>query len=134
MAVKKRKSGASGPKAFSTSEEMKRWSALLTEEVATWPGVNRKRMFGMTSLYRKDAIFAAIPETKAYFSATSIIFKLQQPSARQQKRMEEDARVNVSFGIGQKWYGYELRSDADLNGALEWLGEAFASARQRRSA
>ena len=134
MAVKKKRKESAAPKAFDIPEEMKRRGALLAGEVATWPGVVRKRMFGMTSLYRKGAIFAAIPETKAYFSATSVIFKLQIPNLRQQRLLKEDERINAGFGIGQKWYGYDLRRDEDLNGALEWLGEAFEAAGKKRSA
>lgn len=125
---------SSGPKAFALSEEMKRWATLLSAEVATWPRVERKKMFGMTSFYRGRTIFAAIPDKKAFFSPTSVIFKLQSPTVRQQKWMVHDPRIKASFGIGQKWYGYELQSEADIHGALEWLGEAFDAAGVRRPA
>jgi TfoX/Sxy family transcriptional regulator of competence genes len=130
----KRKSAGSAVKALEISEEMKRWAALLSEELASWPQVTRKKMFGMSSFYRRDSIFAAIPDKKAFFSPTSIIFKLQTPSVRQQTRMSEDPRINLSFGIGQKWYGFELQADSDLHGALEWLDEAFRSASAKRTA
>jgi hypothetical protein len=138
MAVKKKKAKqrAKGdtPKAFEIPEEMKRWAVLLFDELASWPQVTRKQMFGMSSFYRNESIFAAIPNTKAFFSPTSIIFKLQVLTIRRQTEMSKDPRINLSFGIGQKWYGYELQSDADLRGALEWLGEAFESAPKKRTA
>jgi hypothetical protein len=138
MAVKKKKTkhkvASNTPKAFEIPEEVKRWAALLSDELASWPQVTRKKMFGMSSFYRKESIFAAIPHTKAFFSPSSIIFKLQVPTARQQTKMRTDPRINLSFGIGQKWYGYELQSDNDLRGALEWLGEAFEAASKKRTA
>ncbi len=108
---------------------MQQWCALLQQELTTWGQVAVRRMFGMTSFYRRDAIFAAVPATKAFFSPYSIIFKLQSPTESQRRKLAADARVNLSFGIGEKWYGYELASAADIRGALEWLDEAFRAAR-----
>ena len=116
---------ASRPKSFAVPEEMKEWSALLAQELSTWGQVEARRMFGMTSFYRRDAIFAAVPATKAFFSPNSIIFKLQTPTQKQREKLAADPRVNLSFGIGQKWFGYELQSTTDIRGALEWLDEAF---------
>lgn len=130
----KRRAAGSTPKAFTVPEEMKRWAALLASEVAGWPQVTQRKMFGMTSFYRKGTIFAAIPDKKAFFSPTSFIFKLQAPAVRQQKFLIHDRRINASFGIGQKWYGFELHSDEDIHGALEWLGEAFEAARKKPTA
>jgi len=117
------------PKSYSLSDEMKQWCALLTQELTTWGQVDVRKMFGMTSFYRRDTIFAAVPASKAFFSPHSIIFKLQSPTDKQRQRLKADARVNLTFGIGQKWYGYELASTADINGALEWLDEAFQAAK-----
>lgn len=125
---------SSTPRAFAVPEEMKRWAALVAGEVGSWPQVTPRKMFGMTSFYRRGTIFAAIPDKKAFFSPTSLIFKLQSPTLRQQERMVADPRINASFGIGQKWYGFELHSDEDIHGALEWLGEAFESARKKPTA
>lgn len=126
LAKKKTSPGAAS---FDLSEEMKQWCALLRQELESWGQVDVRKMFGMTSFYRRDQIFAAIPATKAFFSPNSIIFKLQEPTAAQQKKLEADARVNLKFGIGRKWYGYELASAADIRGALEWLDQAFQAAR-----
>jgi hypothetical protein len=127
MAKKKSKNKltGSGPKSFGVPEEMKQWCALLSQELASWGQVEVKRMFGMTSFYRRDLIFAAVPATKAFFTPHSIIFKLQTPTPRQQKLLAGDSRINQSFGIGQKWYGFELASAEDIHGALQWLDESF---------
>lgn len=127
----KKKSAKKGapPKSYPLSDEMKQWCALLAQELTTWGEVDARKMFGMTSFYRWETIFAAVPASKAYFSPSTIIFKLQTPNRRQQKSLASDPRVKPGFGIGQKWYGYELASTADINGALEWLDEAFRTAR-----
>ncbi len=130
--TKKKKAGAA-PKAFALTEEMKQWCALLQQELASWGQVDARKMFGMASFYRRDTIFAAVPITKAFFSPNSIIFKLQEPTGAQQKKLAADSRVNLKFGIGQKWYGYELASPADIHGALEWLDEAFRAARPAKA-
>jgi hypothetical protein len=128
MAGKKKaakKKSTSSPKSFEVPEEMKQWSALLSQEVASWPGVQLKKMFGMVSCYRKDLIFAALPDKRGYFSPYSIIFKLQEPSKKETAQLAVDPRVNLSFGIGAKWYGFELASPADIRGAMQWLDVAF---------
>jgi hypothetical protein len=123
----KKEPGTNGT-AYEVPEEMKQWCALLTQELSSWGQVDVRKMFGMTSFYRRGAIFAAVPATKAFFSPYSIIFKLQTPTIRQQKLLVGDSRINQKFGIGQKWYGFELASSADIHGALEWLDEAFRAA------
>lgn len=119
------RSKSAAPKFYPLSDEMKQLCALLTQELTTWGQVEVRKMFGMTSFYRRDVIFAAVPASKAFFSPNSIIFKLQTPTEGLRQKLKADARVNMTFGIGQKWYGYELASSADINGALEWLDEAF---------
>lgn len=134
-AKKAKKEKVSPPKSLHAPEEMRQWCALLTQELITWPQVSIKKMFGMVSFYRLDLIFAAVPGKKAYFSPYSIIFKLQQPSVAQQKRLDADPRINLRFGIGQKWLGFELASAQDIRGALVWLDEAYRAAKttKRRS-
>ena len=125
---------SAAPASFAVPEEMKQWCALLSQEVGDWGQVEARKMFGMTSFYRRDVIFAAVPASKAFFSPYSIIFKLQTPNLRQQARLDSDSRINQRFGIGQKWYGYELGSSADIHGALGWLDEAFRAARPTKAA
>jgi len=118
----------SPPMMLRPTEEMVRWSVLLEEEVRGWPKLEFKKLFGMKSLYRNGVIFAALPDKRGMFTTNSLIFKMQNPSAKQSERMKQDARVNMSFGVKQKWFGFEMSSERDLSGALEWLGEAFEAA------
>ena len=113
------------PQLFKIDEQMREWSVLLADEVRRWPRVEAKKMFGMVSLYANEVIFAAVPDKRTIFNAYTIIFKLNPTSKTQSKRMKSDPRVNLSFGIGQKWFGFELGSSDDLRGALEWIGEAY---------
>src|SRR5258708_36285161 len=68
------------PRFHKLPPEMQRWSALLAEELKQWPGVTTKPMFGLTSFYRGQSIFAAVPKTRALGSANSVIFKLPEDS------------------------------------------------------
>jgi len=52
------------PKLHKISEEMKAWSAALVEEVAGWPQVKLRPMFGFLGAYRGSMIFAALPRTR----------------------------------------------------------------------
>ena len=113
------------PDLIPVSDEMRRWCALLADEVIRWPGVTSRKMFGMNSLYCDGVIFAAVPDKRALISAHSIIFKLQQPTKAEHSRVEKDPRAKVHFGIGQKWFGYELHEDHDLTSALDWLAVAY---------
>jgi hypothetical protein len=44
--------------------EFRRISAMLADEVLTWPGVTVQPMFGMRALYRDGTVFALLPETR----------------------------------------------------------------------
>jgi hypothetical protein len=57
------------------AEEMKAWSAALETEVADWPLVSRKPMFGLMALYYGAHIFAILPRTRALGLASSLAFK-----------------------------------------------------------
>ncbi len=109
------------------TDEMKEWSALLGTELATWPGVTTKPMFGMTAFYRGKNIFAVLPKTRAFQTAKSVGFRLENPSAAMAKKLSADARV-ISNPIGSKWISFEIDSPEDLNAALEWMGRAYEKA------
>ncbi len=125
---KKKSASVPTTKLFEVGDEMKQWSALIAGEVGTWPDVSTKKMFGMNSFYRGKAIFGAVPDKRALFNASSIIFKLHDVSPKVQSRVEADQQVNASGGVGQKWFGFELTSEHDIRGALEWLGLAYEQA------
>jgi hypothetical protein len=110
------------------SEEMKAWSAALGSEVAGWPQVSTRSFFGFTALYRKDRIFALLPRTRGMETANSLAFKLDVATGAVRARLGKDPRT-TSTQMGKKgWLRFELSSDADLRGALDWLGRAYEAA------
>jgi hypothetical protein len=110
------------------SEQMREWSALLEQEVLTWPRTSLKKMFGMNAVYRGDLIFAALPSTRVPMAEDTFIFKLEQPSSSLQEKLQADSRVFAEFGIGTRWYGFRMNSGDDLHGAIEWLSHAYEAA------
>lgn len=116
------------PKLLKLSEEMARWSALLGSEVASWPGVKTKPMFGFIVYYRGKQIFAGLPKTKAMYSPNSLIFKFQRPTKALVTALHRDPRVSVSEMGGAGWQCFELASDSDLRDALGWLDRAYRAA------
>jgi hypothetical protein len=72
----------SRPRLEKVTEEMKAWSAMLAGEVAGWPGVNSRPMFGLTALYRNDVIFAVLPKTRGMESGNSLAFRIPETSPR----------------------------------------------------
>src|SRR6266446_4928707 len=65
------------PKMPPISEEMKQWSAMLKAELIGWPQVTSRPMFGMSGIYRRKKIFAALPVTRGFNTPSSIIFRLE---------------------------------------------------------
>ena len=99
---------------------MQRWSAELAGEIATWPRVTSRPMFGMTAFYRGSAIFAALPKTRAPETPFSLLVKV--PAAR-------SARLRPAKVPGAGWRTFELQSEDDLPAALGWLERAYEQAR-----
>ena len=52
------------PKMPRISEEMRRLAVLLGQDLASWPEVSMRPMFGMEAYYRGSKIFAALPRTR----------------------------------------------------------------------
>ena len=102
---------------------MQRWCALLEEEVSAWPGVSSRPMFGLIAFYRRDAIFAAIPRTRAVDTPFSLLLKL--PAGR-------NARLKPGGGPGGKWVTFALESEGDISEALRLLQKAYERAGGRR--
>lgn len=118
------------PALIPITPEMQHWSALLEGELKTWPGVTAKRLFSFRSFYRGKAIFAALPRSRSFNSATSIIFKFNPMPPVLVKHAQADARVNFNTRIsGTGWLSFELKSEADLRDALWWLNQAYESAK-----
>jgi hypothetical protein len=120
------------PALIPISPEMQHWSALLEEELKTWPGVAAKRLFSFRSFYRGKVIFAALPRTRSFNSASSIIFKFNPMPPALSKRALADSRINFNTRIsGTGWVSFELSSDVDLRDALWWLNHAYECAASR---
>ena len=111
------------PKLYRASEEMKQWAAMLAGDLATWPGVRSKPMFGLVGFYRDDKIFAALPRTRALTAPHSIIFKFHAENAATRK-----ARRQLQAYPATGWLSFELRSPAGLRAALGWLDLAYRMA------
>ena len=116
------------PLMFPITPEMQHWSAMLEEELKTWPGVTTKRLFSFRSFYRAKTIFAALPRVRSFHSPTSIIFKFDPLPAELFGRARQDPRLDNSRLPGNGWLSFELRSNADLRDALWWLNQAYEAA------
>ena len=125
---------SSRPKLPKVSEEVKAWSAALTDEAASWPHVSARPFFGFTALYRKNKMFAALPRSRAMETANSLAFKLEAKAPTVLTRLKQDGRIRIWSTSRQKprWFAFELCSDGDLHDALDWLGLAYEAADKRK--
>ena len=117
------------PGLIKISDEMVVWSSLLAAEVAGWPGVRTKPMFGLTALYRVNEIFAALPKTRGMGSANAVAFKVVGAPAKVMGQMRRDGRIQETTMGSAKWFVFEMESDADLRGAMEWQAVAYEGAK-----
>lgn len=119
------------PKLLRISEEMKQWSAMLEQELSTWPGVKWRPMFGFMGFYRQNRIFAGLPRTRALNTPNSIILKFDPMPATLVSRAQKDSRIDFEKEApGARWYSFELNSAEDLRDALWWLNQAYLRARK----
>lgn len=117
------------PKLPAVSEEMKAWAAALAAELAGWPGVSTRPMFGLSALYCGKRIFAVLPRTRGMGSPNSLAFKLEDVGPRVQARLSEERRISTAVMQASRWFVFELGSDRDLKDALKWLNRAYEAAR-----
>ena len=54
---------------------MKRTSVLLAEELANWPGVTMRPMFGLRAIYRDGVIFGMLPDKRSFEIPDGIAYK-----------------------------------------------------------
>src|SRR5271155_2522288 len=95
------------PKLPPVSEEMRRTFALLAEELAGWPGVSMKLMFGFRAVYREGVIFAMLPDKRSLEVADAVAFKK-----------------------GGKWVSFEVKEE-EIRGAIAALERAYEGALER---
>jgi hypothetical protein len=93
------------PRLPSPSEEMRRRSALLAQELANWPDIATRPMFGLRAFYRKGVIFAMLPEKRAFEIPNGIAYK-----------------------EAGKWKVFDLENDQRAGRALAILEQAYARA------
>ena len=116
------------PKLPPVSEEMKGWSAALEAELADWPRVSVRVMFGFKALYRGKRIFAVLPRTRGMGTANSLAFKLEDAGPRVLARLRREPRIQTTMMQAKRWFVFELSSDRDLRDALGWLERAYEAA------
>ena len=112
------------PKMPRIPEEMRQWSDLLLREILGWPGVSSRPMFGMTAVYRGNAIFGVLPRTRAMDTPYSVSFKILLRNPSLKKRLEADLRILPSTRDA-KWISFELQSGEDLPDAIHWFARAY---------
>ena len=112
------------PKLPRIPEEMRQWSDLLLREILGWPDFSSRPMFGMTAVYRGNAIFGVLPRTRAMDTPYSVSFKIPWRNPSLKKRLEADPRILPSTRDA-KWISFELRSGDDLPDAIRWFAQAY---------
>ena len=112
------------------SEQMAQWSALLGDELVSWPQVTTRQMFGGMAYYRADSIFAILPVTREFFVPNQVGVKFPRskpfPSKLKQK-IEADERIRVGETFVQ-WLMFRIDTDADLRNFLEYVAYAHEDA------
>ena len=121
------------PKLPRIPEEMRQWCDFLLREVLDWPHVTSRPMFGMTAVYRDNAIFGVLPRTRAMDTSHSVSFKFSRRSPGLDKSLKADARILRPDAKQAKWISFELQSGNDLSDAIAWLARAYRLASKPNS-
>jgi TfoX/Sxy family transcriptional regulator of competence genes len=95
------------------SEEMRRLSVLLEEELLQWPDVSARSMFGMRAMYRGEIIFALLPKTKMIERSNAIACKFA------------GSQINRK---GKQWQLFHMENEKSLAEALQILHQAHHKA------
>ena len=112
------------------SEETKQLSAMLGNELSTWPKVTMRPMFGLRGFYRGKKIFAALPVTRAIKNPNSLIFRIKPMPTELLERAKSEPRIDTENVVpGAKWLAFELNSEDDFRDALWWLNQAYERAK-----
>lgn len=128
--MKAKKTKRLRPRMPNASEEVKQWSAMLGNELITWPQVTTRPMFGLRGFYRGKKIFAALPATRAIRNPNSLIFRIQPMPPDLLKRAKKEPRIDTESRVpSAKWFTFELNSEGDFRDALWWLNQAYDHAK-----
>jgi hypothetical protein len=107
------------------SEEMERIGALVAAELASWPGVQVKPLFGMFGAWRNKRIFAALPRTRNLGDDNSVLIKFARLTEPRLVRIAKEERFSwFSFGRDTKWLRFRITDQRDVRDLLVWLAEA----------
>src|SRR5260370_33447727 len=114
------------PMFFPIDDEMKELSAMLEKEIADWPGVSMKPMFGYQGLYRDGRIFSALPRSRAMRSPRSLMIKFASASPAILASAKKDSRAGTASAMSSAgWRFVDLHDASASRGDLEWLGLAY---------
>ncbi|HXN51194.1 MAG TPA: hypothetical protein VN943_04595 [Candidatus Acidoferrum sp.] len=128
--MKTKKTKRPRPKMPRTSEETKQFSAMLGNELSTWPKVTTRPVFGLRGFYRRKKIFAALPVTRAIKNPNSLIFRLKPLPPDLLERAKKEPRIDIENAVpGAKWLSFMLNSEADFRDVLWWLNQAYEHAK-----
>src|SRR5713101_3256996 len=94
------------PKLVPVSQEMRRISVLLAQELLRWPDVSARPMFGMRAFYRGTVVFAMLPDKRALENPEAIAYKLSDGARKKE---------------GEKWQLCQLKNELDIDSALARL-------------
>lgn len=97
---------------------------MLLREILAWPKVSSRPMFGMIAVYRGDAIFGALPRTRAMDTPYSVSFKIPRRNPTLEKSLKADPRILPNTREA-KWISFELQSGEDLPDAICWFARAY---------
>ena len=107
------------PRLPKVSDEMKAWSAALAAEFVGLPDVATRPMFGLTALYLKGKIFAALPRARGMETPNSLAFKLETAKPRVLARAKRDPRV--SFTQMQKTSNMMAKWEIQIPNGFYWV-------------
>jgi hypothetical protein len=111
------------------SEELRSLTVAIEQEVACWPEVQVKRMFGMTAIYRSKQIFGLLPKTRSLRSGDSIWMKFAKLSPATKKKISQDRRIlPPRKPTGAQWYTLTCIAPEDYGSVIEWLAVAHKAA------
>jgi hypothetical protein len=128
--VKTKTAKRARPKMPVVSEDMKQLSAMLGNELSTWPKVTTRPMFGLRGFYRGKNIFAALPVTRAIKNPKCFIFRIRRMPPELLERTRKEPRIDFENAVpSAKWFTFELNSEADFRDALWWLNQAYEYAK-----
>lgn len=88
------------------SDGIRHTFTALAEELAKWPGVSTRQIFGVRAIYREGVVFAMLPDKRSLGVADAVAYK-----------------------VGGKWSNFEVRNEDEIGGAIAVLGKAYEAAK-----